>query len=138
VGHLSRKQSQELVDVLRKSFLYQTPVPIFAKPEDELPSLVQLKMPRGLFERMITIIRMVGGWTLPPEVKVSMLKAHEEAARRALNNGTDYDFSHLEYGELVHMVEETKGIEELKTFHEALTAEVARRGAEARGEVADG
>ncbi len=126
-----------LVDALRRSFLYQTPQPIFAKPDDEQPTQVVLKMPFGLYGRMMHIINEAGGWVLPPTEKSRLLAQHELQARRAIGDGITYDFTGMSHGDLLYMHAETKGIDELAPFHAAIEEELKRQSEAMReGEVA--
>ena len=125
---LTRAERQELVDLLRKNILYQTPRPIFADVDDEHPMHVDLRFLFHHQQRILMLLHKAGGWILPPEEKEKLLKQHEEAARQAHGNGIDYDFSHLDYGSLVNMYTELEGIDEMKNFREAIRGELSMWG----------
>lgn len=117
---LSRKERQELVDLLRRNLLYQTPRPLFAEPGDEHPTWVDVRLVFAHQQRILQLIHRAGGWTLPPEEKKKVLMAHEERARVAYADGVDYDFTGLSYGELVAMYQELEGVAELQQFRKAI------------------
>ncbi len=121
---LNRKERQELVDLLRKNFLYQTPRPIFADNADEHPVWVDMRLLFGHQQRILALIHKAGGWVMPPEEQAKLLAKHEEKARRAHGDGVDYDFSHLSYGDLVQMHVELEGVDELAPFRKAVGEEL--------------
>ena len=117
---LNRKERIELVNLLRKNMLYQTPRPVFADPDAAEPTHVEMRFVFHHQQRILELIHKAGGWVLCQEDRVALLRRHEEAARRAIGDGVDYDFSHLSYGDLVQMHEELTGIDELKDFRAAI------------------
>lgn len=122
---LNKAERQELVDLLRKNLLYQTPRPVFVNPDDEHPRWVDMRIVFEHQQRILALLHKAGGWVLPKDEQEKLLHQHEEAARRAHGNGIDYDFSHLDYGALVAMHAELKGIDDLKDFRDAIAAELA-------------
>lgn len=122
---LNRKERQELVDLLRKNFLYQTPRPIFADAGNEHPAWVDMRLLFEHQQRILQLIHKAGGWVLPPEERATLLAKHEENARRAHGDGVDYDFSHLSYGDLIAMHAELEGVDELAPFRAAIADEIA-------------
>lgn len=117
---LNRNERQELVDLLRKNLLYQTPKPVFADPDDEQPTWVDLRMLFNHQQRILQLIHKAGGWVMPPDDKADLLRKHEEAARTAHGDGVNYDFSHLSYGDLVAMHTELEGVDEMALFRAAI------------------
>lgn len=130
---LSRKKNRELVDLLRRNLLYQTPRPFFASADDAVPVHVEVRMKPHHHERIIALIAEAGGWTLPPQEKKKLLEQHEAAARRAHGDGVDYDFSNLGYGDLVAMHTELEGVTEMLPFREAIEDELKRQREERNG-----
>lgn len=124
---LTRKERQELVDLLRKNMLYQTPKPVFEGDASQ-PTFVDMRFVFGQQQRILELIVKACGWTLPPEEQEKILLRHEEMSRRAIGDGIDYDLSHLDYGALVSMHGELKGIEELAPFRKAIGEELKRWG----------
>ncbi len=117
---LNKKDSQVLVDLLRKNILYQTPKPIFSNIEDEHPTHVEMRFVFAHHLRVLKLIHKAGGWVLPEHAKVEIMKRHEQAARLAYGDGADYDLSHLSYGDMVAMFNELEGISEMSEFRQAL------------------
>lgn len=69
---LTREERQELVDVLRKNFLYQQPMALHrvekpgdTVPEGTEPDYVGLRMIPGHWQRMMELLNKAGGWTMP-------------------------------------------------------------------------
>lgn len=117
-----------LVDCLRKSLLFQTPQPVFlGLATDEEPEHFLVKIKRNHYAEVMRLIQKAGGWTLPREARVALLKAHEERARKAHGDGIDYDLSGLEQGDLYAMYSEAEGIAELAAFRAALGEEIEAR-----------
>jgi len=127
MSKLSFKDQVILIDCLRKSFLYQTPQPVFYAVGDEAPDHFVVRIPHAHYAEVMRLIQKAGGWTLPPDERRKILMAHEERARKAHGDGTDYDLSDLEHGDLYAMLQETKGITELAAFHKALGDEITAR-----------
>lgn len=121
---LVKKERAELVDLLRKNLLYQIPKSIFANPDDDHPTHVEVRMVFSHQQRILQLIHKAGGWVMPPEDRQALLRRHEEAACTAHGDGTNYDFSHLAYGDLIAMHRELEGIEEMTLFREAIEAEL--------------
>lgn len=130
---LNRKEYRELANLLRKNMLYQTPRPVFSSDEDDRPTWVDLRFVFDHQQRILQLLHKHGGWTLPKSEKDNLLRRHEERARAALGDGTDYDLSHLTYGEMVAMYRELDGINELAPFREAIGEALAgaERGCDA-------
>lgn len=122
---LNRKERDELVDLLRKNLLYQTPKPVFRDNADAHPTWVDLRFVFTHQQRILLLLHKAGGWTMPKDEKQKLLQKHEEAARTAHGDGIDYDFEHLSYGDLVSMHTELEGIEEMALFREAIADEIA-------------
>lgn len=122
---LNRKEYRELVNLLRKNMLYQTPKPVFADQGDEQPTWVDLRFVFAHQQRILQLIHKHGGWVMPPDEKKKLLQKHEEAARVAYGDGVDYDLSHLTYGDMVAMHEELKHIDEMVDFRKALAEAIA-------------
>jgi hypothetical protein len=124
---LNKKERLELVDLLRKNMVYQTPKPIFADVSDEHPTWVEMRFVFVHQQRILELLHKAGGWVLPPDDKQAILRKHEEKSREAFGNGVDYDLSHLSYGDLVEMLNElavVKGDPALDRFREAIRAEL--------------
>jgi len=68
---LTRDERRELVDILRKNFLYQTPAAAWPKddpePDPRNPSFLVLRMLPGHWEQMMRLISKAGGWTMPEQ-----------------------------------------------------------------------
>lgn len=69
---LTQDELAELVDILRKNFLYQTPMPVPEKGR------LLLAMVPGQWSRMIELIEKHGGWKLPKEAVEALLKEQAE------------------------------------------------------------
>jgi hypothetical protein len=121
---LNKREQLELVDLLRKNLLYQTPQPRFANPDDDEPAHVSVRMVFQHYQRVLELCNKAGGWALPLCEKHKIFQQHEEASRAAHGNGVGYDFSHLNYGALVAMYIELEGIDDLTPFREAIAAEI--------------
>lgn len=117
---LNRREYRELVNLLRKNMLYQTPRPVFADSEDEKPTWVDMRFVFDHQQRILQLLHKHGGWTLPKSEKEKLLAKHEEAARRAYGDGISYDLSHLTYGEMVAMYQELLDINDMIDFREAI------------------
>ena len=131
---LNRKERAELVDLLRKNLIYQTPKPVFREHSDPHPTWVDLRFVFAHHQRILLLLHKAGGWTMPKDEKQKLLQKHEEEARTAHGDGVDYDFEHLSYGDLVAMHVELEGIEEMALFRRAISAEIAEyRKGEADG-----
>lgn len=72
--NLSKEETIELVDVLRRNFLYQSPMALHRveKPGDQPapgtePDYVGVRMVPGHWQRMMELISKAGGWTLQNE-----------------------------------------------------------------------
>lgn len=117
---LSKPECQELVDLLRKNLLYQTPRPCFADESDPEPTWVQLKLIHKHYCRILELLHQTGGWVLPVEEQERMRCFESEIAAKAYGDGENFDFSGLNYGDMVSMHRETAGIPELEKFHNAI------------------
>lgn len=123
---LNKKERLELIDLLRRNMIYQTPQPIFANEGDKEPSHVALRFVFLHQQRILVLLDKAGGWVMSPHEKKTVLKRHEESARVAHGDG-DYDLKPLEYGALVAMHEELEGIEEMDDFRGAIEEEIGNR-----------
>ena len=69
---LTKDEHDELIDILRKNFLYQQPWTAWPKdepePEAKDPVFVLLKMLPGHWQQMMGLIHKAGGWVMPDEV----------------------------------------------------------------------
>lgn len=125
---LNKKERLELVDLLRKNMLYQTPRPVFADASDEHPTHVDLRFVFPHQQRILQLLHKAGGWTLPKSEQENILRKHEEAARVAYGDGVDYDLSHLSYGDMLNMYRELEGVEELAPFRDAIKDALEHQG----------
>jgi hypothetical protein len=116
---LSHDDTNHLIDSLRRSLLYQTPVPIFVMPNDP-PDHFLVRIKREHYADIMSLIGRAGGWELNNRQKLEVLRKHEERARRAYGDGVNYDFGDLPRADLLVMFQETSGIAEFAMFHEAL------------------
>jgi hypothetical protein len=128
---LANKEVKELVDLLRKNLVYQTPRPLFAALEDEHPTHVEVRMLFQHHQRILELLHKAGGWTLPPDEKAKVMARHEEAARVAYGDGVNYDLSHLSFGDLVGMHAELEGVPEMKPFRDAIADAMKERSHDA-------
>lgn len=67
---LTKDERNELVDLLRKNFLYQQPIaahPQGVEPDPQNPAFLVVRMLPGHWERMMELIRKAGGWTMPDD-----------------------------------------------------------------------
>lgn len=68
---LTRDERRELVDILRKNFLYQTPTAAWPNsdpnPDPRNPAFLILRMLPGHWEQMMRLINKAGGWTMPEQ-----------------------------------------------------------------------
>lgn len=78
---LSNQQVAELVDILRRNFMYQSP-----KPRPENPDQCSLFMIGNDWMRMLELCQEHGGWELPSDA----VKALTEKTKR---NGNSVDES---------------------------------------------
>lgn len=66
---LTKNERQELIDLLRKNFLYQQPAAAFSKddpaPDLSNPAFLVLRMIPGHWERMLELLHKAGGWVMP-------------------------------------------------------------------------
>ncbi len=124
---LSSDENLELVDLLRRNLLYQTPRPIFSG-EDEQPSHVEMRLVFGHQQRILELINKAGGWVMKTEDRTEILRKHEAASRKAYGDGNDYDLGHLAYGDLVAMRDELTGVDEMQPFRKAIEAELENWG----------
>lgn len=117
---LSRRERRELVELLRRNLMYQTPRPVFASPDEDEPKWVQVRMLTHQHQRVLWLLDKAGGWTLSHEERTGLLDKYDKACRRAYGDGTNYNFSGLEFGDLVAMHSEMEGVAELADFREAI------------------
>lgn len=77
---LDPAQVDELLDLLRKNFLYQQPRAVVRQdaPDDTEPEFLMLRMLPGHWRRMMELIKEAGGWELPPE-ELQRLEAEQAA-----------------------------------------------------------
>lgn len=130
----NRYEVAKLIDLLRKMLVYQTPQPVFS--ESATPDYMLLKFKPAAYNDIMRIIVKAGGWVLSDADKKVVEEAHNARAKKALGNGTDFDFDGLSVGDLYEMHEETGSDPELKAFHEAIADEIHQRGPRTRnGEV---
>lgn len=128
---IKRREMGELVNELRKSFLYQTPTPLYDGQAVE-PRWLQVKMPVTCYARMMQLIRAAGGWNIPREERIDLLLRTEGVTRNVSPDGNiGYNLSEWAYDDLAHLVSELKSvavvIPELVRFAEALTEEMKTR-----------
>lgn len=69
----TREDTAELVDLLRKNFLYQTP--------DVNDDEVRVIMIVDHWNRMLELITKHGGWDLPDEVRQALLEQEAQDGR---------------------------------------------------------
>jgi len=60
---LAPEKVAELVNIIRRNFLYQTP-----RPREDNPNHVQIYMLGKDWARMLVLAEEHGGWTLPQDV----------------------------------------------------------------------
>lgn len=100
---LTQKQQHELVDTLRRNFLYQTPE--LLNPQGDGKEFVRLKMHAGCWQRMMDLIEEAGGWDLDPKDRHEILSRHVEAFAEALQAGGLVDLSEVDVGEILMLLE---------------------------------
>ena len=74
-GQLNLEKTRELVDLLRKSFLYQLPRPVFVSADADDPTHLIVRMKHTGYERMMDLITEAGGWDLPADKKAELMRA---------------------------------------------------------------
>lgn len=114
---LNRRERLELVDLLRKQLLYQTPKPIFRSEDDEHPAMVELRFIFPHYHRIKELLNKAGGWTMTVEDREKQTERQEALIKKCYADGTNYDFSEATYGELLMMLTE---LEELASTDEPL------------------
>lgn len=103
--NLDESEIAILVDLLRKSFLYQTPVPVSDG------RYLQVRMHPKHYEVMTQILLKAGGWTLSDEQKKNIVAEGEKRIRaRFMDQDVDYDFTSWEYGELLHVLSDLNSV----------------------------
>ena len=121
---LSAQQTQELVDTLRRQFLYQTPTAAL-KPgsSTEIDYLVVAIKPDA-YETMFNLIQSAGGWEMPREDKLRLMKMHEGQIKDADGK---YQLEDFNAGDLQTIYADTEGFEELAALRAAAKAELESR-----------
>lgn len=120
---LEHKEVAELVDVLRRQFIHQTPKPIFEELEPgpkATPKYMQLRMIPKAYYEMIRLIDKAGGWELDKEGRAKVAKDHEARARKAYGDGERFDFTGCTPGDLYEMYRDVDGVKDFEKFRAAI------------------
>lgn len=131
MANLTPLETLALVDALRKSLIYQTPiVTVDTKTGD--PKFATVKFPVEHYNLVIQLISAAGGWTLPVRQRIRECVKRDALAKQSLDAGAGgaYDLTEWEFGDLLSAekeLAEVPDVPELAEFRHALNTELDRR-----------
>ena len=121
--NLSPIEVDQLVDDLRRQFLFQTATRIFKGVEIDR---VNVAVQWPAYCRIMDMINRAGGFQPPKEHRQELLRMHAEKAR-TVGIGT-YNLRDWSAGELSMAIDEAAGVEQLNDFSAACESEIKTRG----------
>jgi hypothetical protein len=86
---LNKPERWQLINLLRKNFLYQQARPVFENPDDKIPAHLILRMLPGDHMAMMQLIHKAGGWSPPKEALAEMAREGDGAGSIACPHGVD-------------------------------------------------
>ena len=123
--NLTPSETEILIDVLRRNFLYQTATRVWKNGGIEIER-VNLAMMWGAYCQMMELIHKAGGFEPPKEARQELLKIHAEKAKDVGDGG--YNLKEWSAGELARAIDEARGVEQLAEFMKACEDELKNRG----------
>ena len=109
---LNKRERLELIDLLRKQLLYQTPKPVYYNASDSDPVCVDLRFIFTAHNRILELIHKARGWVMPEKAKKARMAEQKVKIRQVYADGQNFDFSTTTYGELVMMHEELTDVDD--------------------------